>query len=106
MTVDEVKSLLNTIGETFAFIEKDYSQELSDSIREGLGYLIPDVVKMIAISLEISEERVNQIISDFRTMLDGFDKVFLTDEASKIVDFCDNLQNRPLILRFLAWNLR
>src|SRR3954469_13066261 len=105
MTTDELKEVLDATADTFTFIDKEYSKELSDMLRSLLVKVTPEVMKFITDVFDIEENVIKTTVTDLKNVLDGMDTVFLSETSPKVVDFCERLQGRPIILKLLAWQL-
>ena len=105
MTSDDIISILDTISTAIETVEENYSKELSDEIRKIAASLTPTNIAILAGLLGIDADKLTHNINNIGKILDGMDKVFLTDEAEKIDAFCKRLKDHPLILKFLAWKL-
>ncbi len=100
MRTDEVRDILETIATALETVKAEYSQDLSRGVTDLLKN--PDVVQVLVMILGDSGHKT---IGNLLKVVSGLDKVFLSDECDKIVAFCRKLQNRPAIIRFIAWNL-
>ncbi len=105
MTSEDVKNILDTISTSIETVDENYSKDLSDEIRKIATSLTPGNIAILAGLFGIDADKMNHNLTNLVKILDGMDKVFLTDEAEKIDNFCKKLKDRPLILKFLAWKL-
>ncbi len=105
MTSDDIKSILDTISTSIELVDENYSKELSDDIRKIATSLTPANIAILAGLFGIDADKMNDNLTKLVKILDGMDKVFLTDQADKIEDFCERLKDRTLVLKFLAWKL-
>ncbi len=105
MNSAEIINILDTISTAIETVDENYSKELSDEIRKIAAALTPTNIAILAGLLGIDAEKLAHNITNVSKILDGMDKVFLTDEAEKIDAFCKRLKDHPIILKFLAWKL-
>ncbi len=105
MTTDEVKNLLDTVSNIFTLVKANYSKTLSDEIRSVLKELTPTMIDVIATVIGVKVDKVNELVAQLPAVLDGLDQIFLTDTADKIVNFCQGMKNRPVLLKIIAWQM-
>jgi hypothetical protein len=105
MTSDDIKNILESVATVMEAIAAKYPIDLMQKIEAYLSSMSDANVEFLGTLLGIDLTSLKIDIDKGLAVMQTLDKLFGTDQAQQSADFARKLENRPLVLKFLAWKM-
>lgn len=102
MTSTELKEILESIANTLDQGAKVFPFKLNNEVIKILSNLDDTSIKLLSTLLSTDSDNIKSIIPSVINLLQAGDKLFRTDEHTKISNLCRRLANRNVILAVIA----